>query len=172
MCSGCTGGEPAASTTEIRQQVTTPTDLDQLRQITSNLINKPCWNARLGYGDELTLDIGARVPCHPKLGPGREKGEWVLRARATPWRLEPPEGSPETPGDVPDLLQRIVGTTITDFETSYSNLALEVTFSNGYTLILMPETDEDDDDPLAYWELFTPDNKLLEVGPGPVWSYG
>ncbi|MFS8065078.1 MAG: hypothetical protein ACMG6S_01775 [Byssovorax sp.] len=105
--------------------------------------------------------------------PPKEKGEWVLKARATPWWLEPTEGSgaPALSDDTAELLRAIEGATVTEVETSYPDLSLIVTFDSGYTLTLTPEQDEDEEaDELAYWEIFGPHASLLEVGPGPRWS--
>ncbi len=44
-----------------------------------------------------------------------------------------------------------------------------VTFSNGCKLILLPNSEDDVD--LPYWEIFTPDQMVLKVGPGAIWSY-
>ena len=64
-------------TIESTHAITSKADLDGLHAITSELVGKPCWSAKLGYGDELTLDIGGRVPRLPRSTPPREKGEWV-----------------------------------------------------------------------------------------------
>jgi hypothetical protein len=155
---------------EITRRVQSPADLEKLRDLTGELVGKPCWGAHLGYGDELTLDIGGRVPRLPRSVPPKEKGEWVLRARATPWTIEPaPNDPPEH--DIGALLRMIEGATITAVEIGYPDLWLGITFSNQCTLSIVPEPDEAEEDDLAHWELFGPRRAVLEVGPGPVWTF-
>ncbi len=154
---------------ETTQRVEAPADLDRLHDLTRELVGKACWRAKLGYGDELTLDIGGRVPRSPRSGPPNEKGEWVLRARATPWVIEPAPGDPAE-YTIAELLRLIEGATIARVEVGYPDLWLGVTFSNQCTLSLVPEPADDEEDALAYWELFGPRRAALEVGPGPVWS--
>jgi hypothetical protein len=156
---------------EITQKVQAPADLDGLHDLTRELVGKACWSAKLGYGDELTLDLGGRVPRLPRSVPPKEKGEWVVRARATPWVIEPAPGDPSE-HDAEALMRMIEGATITAVEIGYPDLWLEITFSNQCTLSLVPEPDDDEEeDPLAYWELFGPRHAVLEVGPGPRWSF-
>jgi hypothetical protein len=158
---------------EITQKVQAPADLDGLHDLTRELVGKACWSAKLGYGDELTLDLGGRVPRLPRSVPPKEKGEWVVRTRATPWTIEPALDDPPE-HEVEALLRKIEGATITAVEIGYPDLSLEITFSNQYTLRLVPEPDEEEDadeDGLAYWEIFGPRDAVLEVGPGAVWSF-
>ncbi|MDY7015693.1 MAG: hypothetical protein SVX43_19295 [Cyanobacteriota bacterium] len=57
---------------------------------------------------------------------------------------------------------------ISKFEISYPDLILSVGFSDGCKLEVFPDLEDLD---LSDWELFTPDNMLLEMEPGRVWSY-
>ncbi|CAG0970200.1 hypothetical protein ANRL3_01448 [Anaerolineae bacterium] len=159
--------------THLIQKVTKATDLEKLGEITSGMLGATCWRANLGYGDELRLDIGARLPYSQPSMTGGEKGAWMLGTRGTVWRLDCPSETLATSEDDPEILKQklhhVEGTTITAFETSYPDLALTVTFSNGCKLTLFPSTEDDSD--LPYWELFTPYQMLLKVGPGAVWSY-
>ncbi len=160
-------------TTNIVQQVTKATDLEQLREITGGVLGETCWRASLSYGDELSLHMGARLPYSQKSMAGKEKGSWILGTRLTPWRLDSASEILATSEEDPEILKQkvhaIEGTTITMLETSYPELALSVTFSNGCKLMLIP--DAEDDSNLPYWELFTPYQMLLKVGPGSIWSY-
>lgn len=159
--------------TTLVQKVTQAADLDKLREITSGILGKTCWKVNLSYGDELTLHIGARLPYSQKSMAGQEKGAWILGTRGTAWRLDSPSetitGSEDDPEVSRQKIYVIEDTTVTTFETSYPNLALTVTFGNGYKLRLFPEAEEDFG--LPYWELFTPDRLLLKVGVGAEWSY-
>lgn len=159
-------------TTELVQPVTKDTDLQQLKEIIEKVIGEPCWRASLSYGDELSLHIGARVPYSQKSMAGKEKGAWILGTRATAWKLDDTSQTITTSEDAPEIVRQkvhlIEGTVITAIESSCPNLDLTVTFSNGCQLILFPDTQEDSD--LSYWEMFTPYQMILKVGPGAKWS--
>ncbi len=155
------------------QQVTKAADLDKLREITSGILGEICWRADLSYGDELCLHIGARLPYSQKSMAGQEKGAWILGTRGTAWRLDAANETLASSEDSLDLIRQKVrateGATITAFETSYPDLALTVIFSNSCKLRLFPSAEDDLD--LPYWELFTPNRMLLQVGVGAKWSY-
>jgi hypothetical protein len=151
-----------------RVEVRTVGDLKTVRDLTQELVGKVCWGASLGYGEELTLDIGGRVLRLPASVPANEKGEWVLRARATPWWIEPAACAE---GDVAALLRSIEGVRITKVAIAYPEMSLTLTFDNLSTLRLLPEEPATDEhDALAHWELFGPERLALSVGPGPVWT--
>ena len=158
--------------TTVVQKVTQATDLDQLREILSEVLEKTCWRASLSYGDELTLHIGARIPYPQKSMAGKEKGAWILGTRGTAW-IDHASGtlanSDEEPKILRQKIQVIEENTLTGIETSYPELALTVTFSNGLELRLFPGSKDDFN--LPYWELFTPHQMILRVGPGAMWSY-
>ena len=104
---------------------------------------------------------------------GKEKGAWILGTRGTAWRLESAgitlvdsENEPEV---IRQKVHAIENKKIIIFEPSYPCLALTLTFSNGYQLILVLGIEDSLN--LPYWELFTPNQMLLKVGPGPMWSY-
>lgn len=160
-------------TTNLVKNITQPSDLEQLHQIISGVIGETCWKASLSYGDELTLHIGAKIPYSQKSMTGREKGAWILGTRATQWRLDSPTQTLVSSNDEPEIIRHkvdaIKDSTIAGIETYYRNLALTVTFSNGYKLILLPSSEDNVD--LPYWEMFTPYQMVLKVGPGARWSY-
>ncbi|MBR8838853.1 MAG: hypothetical protein DSM106950_33830 [Stigonema ocellatum SAG 48.90 = DSM 106950] len=155
------------------KNITQPSDLEQLNQIINGVIGEICWKANLSYGDELTLQIGARIPYSQKSMAGKEKGAWILGTRTTQWRLNGPSETLVSANDDPEIIRQkvdaIKDSTIAVIETNYRNLALTVTFSNGCQLILLPNSEDDID--LPYWEMFTPDQMVLKVGPGARWSY-
>lgn len=125
------------------QKVTKAADLSKLREVTSGILGNICWSANLSYGDELCLHIGAKLPYSQKSMAGQEKGAWILGTRGTAWRLDSAsetltisEGDPKT---IRQKIHALAGTAVTAFEISYPDLALAVTFSNGYKLMLFPE---------------------------------
>lgn len=121
-----------------------------------------------------------------------DRGAWVLYANATPWKLDSLQGivltSDEEEDPVRQRLRLLPEATVLQFTLSFPDMGLAVRFSNGYTLTLTPSTDPEEktgpapgeteedyalykDEVVPDWELVTPDDMLLEVGPGPVWSY-
>lgn len=104
---------------------------------------------------------------------GQEKGSWILSTRGTAWRLDSPSETLATSEDKPETLrqkiQAIENTEIAVLEASYSELGLTVVFNNGCKLMLFPEPEENAD--LPYWEMFTPSQRVLKVGPDATWAY-
>jgi hypothetical protein len=159
-------------TVDTIQKITVDEDLSELKQIIRSIIGQICWSASLSYGDELTLDIGEKIPCKQKVMAGKYQGEWILGTRGSEWSLESPSGiitSTAEPAEVfEEKVKVIEGTTITDIDTNYPDLVLIVGFSNGYQLKVFP--DLEDDFELSYWELFTPNNRLVTLEPGGIWT--
>ena len=157
----------------IIQKITQDGDLDKLRKIASGIMGGPCWQAGLSYGDELILDIGARIPASHGMAAGREKGAWILGTRGSDWSLEylgkKMVSSEEDSEIVKQTIKAIEGGAIAAFKIRYPDLLLAVEFSNGYKLKVFPDLEGDSD--LSYWELFAPYNMLLELRPGPLWYY-
>jgi len=162
--------------TKILQIVDKKVDLEKLEEITSEIIDKVCWEASFSYGDELDLHIGAKIPYKHKFFTGKKKGEWILGSRGTDWLLYSNKEKIVSSEDDPDVMREkvkiIENTKIVNFRTNYPDLSLTVNFSNGCELTIIPNTEEDDKyDDISYWELFTPYDMVLEVGPGKKWSY-
>ena len=157
----------------IVQKITNNGDLEKLREIITDIIGEPCWEARMSYGDELCLEIGERIPYQHKKLAGKEKGSWMLGTRGTDWQLESPNkeiitNSKEAPEVFKEKVKVIENTTITAFETHYPELILTVEFSNSCQLKIFPDLEDNFD--LSYWELFTPYNTLLTLEPGAIWT--
>lgn len=147
-------------------------DLTELKQVIRSMIGKTCWSARLSYGDELTLDIGGKIPYKQKVMEGKYKGEWILGTRGSEWTLESASGIITSTAEPAEVFKKkvkvIEGTTITAVETNYPDLVLIVGFSNGYQLKVFPDLEDDFD--LSCWELFTPNNRLVTMEPGGIWT--
>ena len=104
---------------------------------------------------------------------GKEKRTWILDTRGTAWTLASPSKTIATSEDDSEILKQrikdIEHSKITVLEINYPNLVLAVTFNNECNLLLLPKAKEDSD--LPYWEIFTPSQMMLKVGPGALWSY-
>jgi hypothetical protein len=125
--------------TKIIQTVSQPSDLDKISELTQGIIGKMCWSARLGYGDELKLDIGKRMPRKF----GRVRGEWYLGSRATGWVLRYKDEIVLTSDSEAEAINReikvIEQSPIVAFEALYPSLGLAMTFANEYVLSINPK---------------------------------
>jgi hypothetical protein len=161
----------------IIKKITNINDLEVFSAIAKKLIEKPCWQTRISYGDELCLDFGLEIPygdnAHKFLA-GKKKGEWEFGTRGTDWQLISAPGniltsSAENVEVFKSKVKILEGTNITKFETDYPDLVLTIGFSNSCELKIFP--DLEDDSEVSCWELFTPDNMLLTLEPGGIWTY-
>ncbi len=149
---------------------------DIVAVLTKSLITETCNQVYFSYGDELSLDFGVMTPeDHPKLQ-GLFKGVWQFGTRATPWLLKKADQLlldsevPETDADI-KLAKKLTQESLENkkilkFETNPDNLELRLCFEENYELILQPDLNDLD---LSYWDLFMPNEKFLEVGPGYFW---
>lgn len=103
---------------------------------------------------------------------GKMKGAWILGAQATSWRLSENTETIVTSSDkteeIKENISLIEKTTITQFDIGFPDLGITMSFNEKYKLILMPDVNDYD---LPYWELFTPEQMVLKVGAGAIWSY-
>ncbi|MFB2892104.1 hypothetical protein ACE1CI_04060 [Aerosakkonemataceae cyanobacterium BLCC-F50] len=159
-------------TPNLVREVTKLTDIREIAEITMKVFLQICWKATLTYGDELSLHIGAKIPYSQKSMAGKEKGEWIVGTRGTPWQLksegETIANSEEDAENIREKIRAIENNHISWFVPT-PELGFNMGFSNGYELILIPEIE--DDSGLPYWEMFTPEAMVLKVGPNAIWSY-
>jgi len=174
-------------------------DIDDLQTILSQIIGQPFLAFHVSYGDELQIHLGEGRPAsHPRMK-GIFYGSYIIGTRASSWsvRSEPqavlltcdagdPDGE-ET--KVPSERSRDIrvieaGTYIAP--GTILRLATAINVKGGYGLWLKfiddseifvippppgPPTSEDIEWPVADWEVITPNERLLVVGPGRSWSY-
>ncbi|WP_224409279.1 hypothetical protein [Oscillatoria salina] len=182
------------------QSIDSETDLKQLQEIVKNICGEICWEAKLSYGDELSLEIGDKIPYSHKLMKNKQKGSWTFGTRGSQWKLysiyftlDFPANSQNTVSllnsseisrkriselivsseseleIIKEKIKLVEGNEISKFELEYPSLVLKISFNNKYELQVFPDWEDDYD--LPYWELFTPDNMLLQLGVGRSWSY-
>lgn len=159
-------------TLNLVRKVTKLIDIREIAEITMKVFLQICWKATLSYGDELSLHIGAKIPYSQKSMAGKEKGEWIVGTRGTPWKLkaggETIVTSEEDAENIRQKIKAIENNHISWFVPT-PELGFNMGFSNGYEFILIPEIE--DDSALPYWEMFTPEAMVLKVGPNAMWSY-
>jgi hypothetical protein len=149
--------------------------------------------ARSSYGNELSLHFGAeREHTHPKLA-GKVRGTYVLSVRGSAWLLRSgvkpvlvgcgvaPMAPPDKvkPFNVTALESGALigpGATVTKATPvavePLNAVGLTIELSDGSWFAIFPTPPSKDDDGLpepADWEVLTPD-KVLRVGPGPIYS--
>jgi hypothetical protein len=160
-------------TLHLVRQIQTAHDLTPLHDIVRHAIGEVCWKTTLTYRQEITLHFGEPIAytCHTQLG--KDHGSWILGTRGAVWQLEQSGGTIvsgqaglET---ISQGLHQIEGQSMTAIEITYPDLRVVIDWSNGDQLTLIPTSDDND---LPDWELFTPEQRTLQVGPGITWSYG
>ncbi|MGI0484691.1 hypothetical protein ACN4EK_04580 [Pantanalinema rosaneae CENA516] len=160
-------------TLHLVRQIHTASDLDPLHELLGQAIGELCWKTSLNYHHEITLHFGEPIAytCHTQLG--KDHGSWILVTRGAVWQLERTGGT-TVPGqtgleDFSQMLTHLEGQSMTAIEITYPDLQVVIDWSNGDRLTLIPTSDDND---LPDWELFTPEQRVLQVGPGVTWSYG
>ena len=161
-------------TTNSAQQTFTSSDLRAVHTIVDRLLGKTCWQARFSYGDELTLHFGDRVSYAQPSMANLEKGSWILGTRGTNWQLSCASNSIVNSDATPEIMRenvrQIEGLALTALDINYPSLRLTLTFGERLQLSILPCL-ADDEYELPYWELFTPEQYVLEVGSRLTWSY-
>jgi len=153
-----------------KKSVRNKAQLAALLRLVRPIVGQRCWSARLAYADELKLDIGDKIPYRsPKLK-GLLKGCWRFNACGGDWKLESPEATVSSRSKRPRIeaaLKKLVGD-ITAVTVGYRQLSLALGFADGSKLTISHRAGQPTYD-LPYWEIFTPDGKIIQAGPGRRW---
>ena len=160
------------------------------------LVGQPFLHFRFSYCDELTVHFGeAKAYSSPRMK-HLTKGSYVLTLRASDWYLTAAgrpvlllggseESDPAAQGITlltPDAVERADyikrGAIVTSviIPNHVNGFALSIAFSDGALLRVSPSGTQlrntsDPNDDVADWELFTPYQRVLTVGPGWRWCY-
>ena len=161
-------------TDETIKEVKGSSDLRKLARTIEGIVGKSCAKIAFGYGGELHLHFGAKLPYeNPKLS-GGTKGEWRLNTCGTGWVLFTPHGCVASTSVNEAFLQselRVLGNAkVVDFEIGIPNNIITVEFENNCLLRIIPSPKDDKFD-LPYWDLFMPNHMVVSFGPGSRWSY-
>lgn len=176
-------------------------DLAALRAFLQQIVGEPFLHARFSYGDELMLHFGAPSKLRAAKLAHLSEGSYIVAARASSWYLKTTRGSAVTVTsnglassdqdgakrltteqiEGRQLIEpgaRIVSATATaaGSESIATAFSCSLLLSDGSSLLIVPESDADNDfddvtDDVADWEVFTPHERYLRVGPGRNWSY-
>lgn len=157
------------------------------------LVGLPFLQFRFSYGDELSLHLGKPTKYEsPKLRHLR-KGSFILGARASNWYAKGSDDavvlvgratSPASMSDKAGIEQashikkgaKVLSAAINPVRNRKKNVGfgVSIAFSDGASFSIVPEiasNEMDGGDDVADWQLFTPYERFLRVGPGPKWSY-
>ncbi|MGH7134540.1 MAG: hypothetical protein ACREHD_02305, partial [Pirellulales bacterium] len=176
-------------------------DVSVLRGYLQQLVGEPFLHLRFSYGDELTLHFGEPQRPKPKKLAHLTEGSYILTARASSWYLKTANGAGvtmaanATNAGVPDgfvalsteqiehcqLAQpgaRVVAAdaTVVRSGRTESGFACSLLLADGSSILIVPaaagEGDGDSSaEDVADWEVFTPHDRYLRVGPGMSWAY-
>ncbi len=146
----------------------------QLYGLVQGLEGKKCWKAAFGYGGDLHLHLGARIPCRNPNMAGDSKGAWIFGTCGTPWHLVTSEGSVSSENhreeELVPRIRELEGATVTNVALSLPDGAITIYFTNKRRLLVTPGARDRRYD-VPYWELFMPNHRLVAFGPGNGWSH-
>jgi len=175
-------------------------DYLELRAYLQQLVGQPFRFLRFSYGDELTLHVGQPTQYRSSRLAHLSRGSYVIGARASYWFLRthvPPaiivgdsrplsyaskHRKPLTPEQVEksELLRpgaRIAGVDAITLGTgtrSAYGFGLSLSLEDSASLLVLPAPRlgrNRRQQLVADWEVFTPYERYLSVGPGLRWSY-
>ncbi len=142
--------------------------IGKIETIVAPLIGMKPWSVRLGIGSLLNFEFGKELKDEGYI---HATGEWHLWVYMCAWRLQTAHDVLVGSEDFRDLIQyeiqRLEGKTLESIKLSWPALETEILFETGLLLRLFPIYTSDHD----HWMLFTPDRKVLTIGPGNTWSY-
>lgn len=148
-------------------------DLLDLKTIIKGIIGKPCFRVSIAFIDELCLEFGTEITRDYPRKPIK-MGEWFLTPRHNYWKVEVngitevDYGQEET--EILSKLAVLKGLSVLDCEISFPDLGLSLLFEKEWRFVIQPSIEGDISENISYWQMFTPDKRFIEVGPGLVWS--
>ncbi len=143
-------------------------DLDVVSELVMPLVGKQAWNVRLGIGNSLTMNFGRQLEPNKF---GQSFGEWHLWLEGCEWRIDQRDriliAGEDSREQLRATVQELEGRTL--LAVSLYSPAIDATFEfeGGLSLRLFAVNTTE----LESWNLFTPEHKVLVVGPGSKWYY-
>jgi hypothetical protein len=142
--------------------------IDTIQGIINPLLGHTAWDVKLGVGSFITMEFGNRlIGAH-----GKSRGEWYLWVYCCGWYLEQPNGifiGCEDPRDnIKKEITTLDGHVLEAVVISPTAFETNFVFDRGFVLHTFPLNFID---PRKHWMLFTPQGKVLVLGPGKDWSY-
>ena len=144
-----------------------------MQKIISPMYGLRSWNVELGHGSMVTFEFGEKIEINTEKRYS-EMGEWHVWIYMSPWRLETDQqvlaGSEDAREYLMKAIKAIEGRILENVEIKYPSLETTFFFDGGYVLVIFPNQIIDDDEN-QYLMIFTPDRKVLNIGPGKSLSY-
>jgi hypothetical protein len=143
------------------------------KEILDNVVGQKVASIELGHGSFLTIDLGKLVSkaTKQKNREFRNVGEWHFWVYMCAWRIDkdnkPLAASSDPREKIATKIQEIAGTTLTKYEILNASLDTKFYFDDSITLTLFNISTDDEEQ----WMLFTPDKKVLVIGPADTWTY-
>ena len=143
-------------------------DIETINDIINPLLGHKAWNVKLGIGSFITIEFGNPIPTARQ----KTRGEWYLWIYCCGWYLENQNGILAGSEDQRDRIRQKITIledhTIEDIVVSSPVFETNFVFDGGLVLHTFPLTSID---PYKYWMLFTPQGRVLVLGPAGQWSY-
>jgi len=143
-------------------------DIDSIVKILFPLRGLQAWNVKLGIGSFITIEFGNKILSTR----GKSYGEWYLWIYSCGWFLEDPTGPYLGSEDPRETLKKgitiLEGHIIENTTISPIGFQTNFIFDTGLVLHTFPLSFVD---PAPYWKFFTPEGKVLIIGPFKQWTY-
>ena len=146
----------------------TQADLDTVSGLVVSLVGKRVWNVRLGIGNFVTMEFGQQLTPDRF---GQSYGEWYLWLCGCEWRIDQIDqvliAGEDSRERLKAAVQILEGRTL--LAVSLYSPAIDATFEfEGGLFLRLFAVDTIE---IESWKLFTPEDKVLVVGPGSKWCY-
>ena len=146
----------------------TQADLDTVSGLVVSLVGKRVWNVRLGIGNFVTMEFGQQLTPDRF---GQSYGEWYLWLCGCEWRIDQIDqvliAGEDSRERLKAAVQILEGRTL--LAVSLYSPAIDATFEfEGHLSLRLFAVNTTE---LESWNLFTPEHKVLVIGPGAHWSY-
>jgi hypothetical protein len=132
------------------------------------LVGKPAWGSRIGFGTFLTIEFGKRI--RPLVKIAVPSGEWHLWLYGCDWRIEQSgevvAASQDTREHLMAAARRLEGKILES--VSLDSPAYDATYRFNGGVILRTFSIYSEEGGMRSWYLFTPVGKVLAVGPGSI----
>lgn len=143
-------------------------EIDTIYKIIGPLLGHKAWNVKLGVGSFITMEFGDPVTNSR----GTTFGEWYLWIYCCGWYLENPNNTFLGSEDPREIIRKgiivLEGQSLENVIISPVAFESNFIFDHSLTLHTFPLHFYDAGE---YWKLYTPQRKVLILGPVPKWSY-
>lgn len=131
------------------------------------LVGKKVWGVSLGVGSFVTFEFGPKI----RTSAGSVRGEWLLWIYCCAWRIERGSRVLAASEDDRPLMKKMVklltGKKLTRVAVTSLLMDTSFVFEGGLVLKTFGVYSRD----AEHWMLFTPEHKVLTIGPGTKASY-